>query len=85
MWLDNALKAIGEFFGWLKQTQDPEVIRKNKLSELDIRISVLRKQIKEKISEPVKKDNSEKFAVELGILTQRLIELCKTRNAIKRQ
>ena len=84
MWLDNALKAVAEFFGWLKQERDPEVIRKHRLVELDIRISVLRKQIKEKLGEPVKKENSEKFAIQLGDLTNDLIKLCKERKALNR-
>lgn len=84
MWVDSFFKAIGEALGFAKQERNPKVIRLNKLMEIDKELNMER--IKRDVNMQIYRtpENEIKLATDLGIITDRIIELRQARHSLER-
>lgn len=78
MWIDSLFKALGEFFGFAKQERDPEVIRLNRIREIDNQLKKYRKEFDVLTTQ----DNPDRNAI--SILVDRIVELRREKDDLKR-
>lgn len=78
MWLDSLFKAISEIFGFVKQENNPEVIRLNKIASLESDLDKERKKLDELLA---KEDSN---PIELGMCINRIIILRRKRDNLKK-
>ena len=84
-WIGEIFKAIGEFFGWKKQVDNPEYIRLRKLRQLDDELKKVESTRDKLLTEKITDENRESQAIELGIVIDELVRLRIERSLVERQ
>ena len=82
--LESLFKAIGDFFGWKKQAEDPETIRLKKIADIDRQMEIERQKRDANMAIPRTKANQDALALDLGITSARIIRLREERKSLER-
>lgn len=77
-WLESIGEALSNFFSWLKQSQDPEVRKKNRLEKIDKKIFSLqgdRHDLIEKLKFENDYDKRQKISMRIADISDQLHRL----------
>lgn len=83
-WLEAGLEAVGKFFGWRQQQDDPETIRLKKLRDIDSLIEKEKSEINKLLNETVTDENKDLNALNLGFSVNKLLSLRREREKYQR-
>ena len=85
VWLSGALGAAKEFFALLRQHNDPDNKRLRTIAQVDKELKKIRKKRDALLIKEAKDENEkESLAIDLGVITDRIIFLRRKRSSLER-
>ena len=82
--IESFFKAVGEFFGWRKQAEDPETIRLKKINDIDRQLEAEKAKRYANMSIPRTPENENALAYDLGVVTLAIKRLRQERAKLER-